>query len=154
HETPAPWALTWGAGSFWRRRPSELRDFAEDLAHLGRRKGPQRLRRHIVQGAQGQHRCGRRLVVGGVEDHHPVVGAQAPVLLLDLDAQLLGASLEVGRPLAGVPGLVDALLGELDEGHIRRHRRSLLSRGVKRTPDEWVVAGKLYPGAGRTAPAC
>src|SRR5262249_17581844 len=78
--------------------------------------------------------CGCCLIIRCIENDQPVVSSQAPVLLLDLDAMLLGVRFEVGGSLARILDVLDTTLGELEKGQVSTHRSILLRCGTKFTP--------------------
>jgi len=79
----------------------------------------------VAAGDGLQHHGGGRLVIGEVGHHHQVVLAQGPQQLADLAAIFLDHAAVVLGPADGVADVLDALLGEVDEGDVGGHDRLL-----------------------------
>jgi HK97 family phage prohead protease len=101
--------------------PTRLRSLVDHRAHLVTRERPHRLRADVSLGADGQQRCGSRLVVRCLDHGYDVVLSEGPIDIGEPDAELLELLLGGFIAIDGVLEVRDSLLGPVDQRHIPGH---------------------------------
>src|SRR2546429_9086103 len=105
-----------------RQRLSE--HLLDNLGHIRRRKGSQRLGANIAQCAKTQAKRHGGKFVRRIEDCHNIISALRPEQLLYGHSEGLGRPLESLCPLRRVLGIADSLVGEIAKHDISYHRGS------------------------------
>src|SRR5262249_8720073 len=98
-----------------------LRHPADDLAHLVRREGPERLGPHIAKGAEAQAESGYGRIVRRLHNGGHVVLAQGPVDFLDGHPDLLADAADGLRPFRGILDGANPLVSKAPEHNVGRY---------------------------------
>ena len=108
--------------------------YKRTAVHLVEGKGTQGFAPRVAERGGAERKRSRALIVSSLEHRDDIVAAKGPAKFLHDDTALLGHRLEGLSPADRAPDVAYALIGEIGEQNIFRHRLSLLSS----------LAGKVY----------